>query len=500
MLGFPIPYSNELLYSLIARAGVHEGETSPKQLLDSVFANRKVIATVDLPCHVESIASQYAESLELTSKVLIKKHTLWPAYSPFIPDQRRIRVEKWMLGESKGSIHLATGLVASRIRAKQKLMLCESCRDEHQQKYGEALWDRRWQVPLVHYCPLHGPLSETDINLNGEHRHAFIPISQSNIVGKVSLTKSDICFSELTYELFDGYTNESPSYRQWSCFYRNLAIDHGLVLGKRLDHRGLLDEYISYWGKDWLRKANLMPSQKDSSWLKSIFRKHRKAFSFAEHLTVIEAISFGKIQIGKAIEQALSYKNKAKKPEAKERVDLQECSQDQDDWLALLLSNGPKGAREIQPALYARLYRNRHDWLMCVNEKHQLPAFNVNNRVDWEKRDCQTSVALLNFVKQAKKNLLMPRLSKTFLINQIDNSSTIEKNLYRLPRSRAVLERYSESIDGYQVRRLNRAIIELRARQQCVKKWILLREAGLSEDRMTGVAKSFLKEIFINGG
>lgn len=500
MLGFPTPYSNELLYSVIARAGVHEGETSPKQLLDSVFANRKVIATVDLPCHVESIASQYVEPLELTSKVLIKKHTLWPAYAPFMPNQRRIRVEKWMLGESKGSIHLATGLVASRIRAKQKLMLCESCRDEHEQKYGEALWDRRWQVPLVHYCPLHGPLSETDINLNGEHRHAFIPISQSNIVGKMSLTKSDIFFSELTYELFDGYTNESPSYRQWSCFYRNLAIGHGLVSGKRLDHRGLLDEYVSYWGKDWLRRTNLMPSQKDSSWLKSIFQKHRKAFSFAEHLTVIDAISSGRIQISEAIARALRYKIKTKKPEVKVKVDLQERSKDQNDWSELLHSNGPKGAREIQPALYARLYRNHHDWLMCVNQKNQLPTVNINDRVDWRKRDRQTSKTLLSFLKQAKKNLFMPRLSKTFLIHQIDNSSTIEKNLYRLPRSRAVLERKSESIDEYQIRRLNRAIIEFRARQQDVKKWILLREAGLSEERMTRGATIFIKEIFDNGG
>jgi hypothetical protein len=36
MLGFPVPYTEELLYSTIARAGVYDGETSPKQLLDQV--------------------------------------------------------------------------------------------------------------------------------------------------------------------------------------------------------------------------------------------------------------------------------------------------------------------------------------------------------------------------------------------------------------------------------------------------------------------------------
>ena len=39
MLNFPVPYPDELIYSLVARAGIHLGLTSPKQLLDEVFAN-----------------------------------------------------------------------------------------------------------------------------------------------------------------------------------------------------------------------------------------------------------------------------------------------------------------------------------------------------------------------------------------------------------------------------------------------------------------------------
>ncbi|CSV19884.1 Transposon Tn7 transposition protein tnsD [Shigella sonnei] len=34
MRNFPVPYSNELIYSTIARAGVYQGIVSPKQLLD----------------------------------------------------------------------------------------------------------------------------------------------------------------------------------------------------------------------------------------------------------------------------------------------------------------------------------------------------------------------------------------------------------------------------------------------------------------------------------
>lgn len=48
MRNFPVPYSNELIYSTIARAGVYQGIVSPKQLLDEVYGNRKVVATLGL--------------------------------------------------------------------------------------------------------------------------------------------------------------------------------------------------------------------------------------------------------------------------------------------------------------------------------------------------------------------------------------------------------------------------------------------------------------------
>ena len=58
MLNFPMPYEHELIYSTVARAGTRLALDSPKQLLDEVFENRKVIATVDLPCHLNAIMTK----------------------------------------------------------------------------------------------------------------------------------------------------------------------------------------------------------------------------------------------------------------------------------------------------------------------------------------------------------------------------------------------------------------------------------------------------------
>lgn len=88
MLNFPIPYANELIYSTIARAGVRAGIISPKQLLDDVFDNRKVIATFDMPSYLESIVTLYQNG-QYDLEILIYQHTLFPIYAPFLPEYRR---------------------------------------------------------------------------------------------------------------------------------------------------------------------------------------------------------------------------------------------------------------------------------------------------------------------------------------------------------------------------------------------------------------------------
>ena len=57
MLNFPVPYANELIYSSVARAGIRLAINSQKQLLDEIFQDREVVATIDLPAHLSKIFS-----------------------------------------------------------------------------------------------------------------------------------------------------------------------------------------------------------------------------------------------------------------------------------------------------------------------------------------------------------------------------------------------------------------------------------------------------------
>jgi hypothetical protein len=495
MLGFPIPYSNELIYSTIARAGIHDGEMSPKQLLDSVFSNRKVIATVDLPNHIQDIANQYPKALGLDITQLINSHSLLPIYEPFIPTERMIAIRNWMGGVSRGAVHLASGAAASRIKTKEKLLLCQGCVSEQKSIYGESYWDRRWHVPLVKYCIKHGPLFETDIVLNGNNRHAFRSILEVSQTHQLSVTENDVRFANLAYQLIDFKTNNSPSFGQWTQFYRRLAIEYGFQVGNRIDHHKIDEHYNYYWNKTWLTNSELLTTIKDTSWLKRMFRKHRNSFSFAEHLTVIDAISSGSLRIEEAINRAKKISVQQHKIKKEMHVKLEAVHVDQLAWIDLLKDHNPKAARLLKPALYIRVYRNYYDWLMIINGKNKGSTNYVNDRVDWPQRDRRVSKELLSIVNTLEQDLSLPRFSRAYLLKKLTPRTTIEKNLHKLPRTLTLLKGYSECIDEYQARRLTRAIALLLQRKEPAKPWLLLREAGLSPERMTHSVKKLLKGI-----
>lgn len=498
MLGFPKPYPEELLYSTVARAGVHDGETSPKQLLDQVFSNRKVIATVDLPSHVESIANQYPEHGELTSRFLIEHHTLWPIYSPFMPPERVLKLRQWMTNRSQGAAHLASGIAASRVKAKTKLYVCGQCLVDQQSNYGEGYLQRLWQIPLVLVCPIHGSLSRTDIELVGEHRHTFIPIESAKTPSESFSKKQDKIFSEQCDCLLQN-SSEGISCAQWTLFYKQLAAELNFLIGARIDHSRIRETVINFWGKPWLEGVRIFPVDTETSWLKSLFRKHRKSFNFAEHIIAVTALTNGQMSILKAIQtaEAITPVPDLKSPHKfnDEIAFDTSLTTDQLQWLTLLHKHTPKAARQRNRALYARLYRNHHDWLLAIDVKFHKESAVTNKRVDWSQRDRQCARELNHIIERLADDLNAPHLSRTYLIHQLNQRATVEKNLNRLPRCALLLSLYSESTTEYQARRLTRAYLAMKENHQKIKRWSLLREAGLSDERMTDLVSELFTEI-----
>lgn len=501
MLNFPVPYSEELLFSAVARAGVRQGITSPKQLLDEIFSCRSVVATIDLPNHLAVISRLLPH--DFTAESLVQKHTLFPLYAPFVPDMRRLQCIEWMLGDIQGAIHLALGVAASRIKIPRYLRYCPGCVAFQREQCGEYFWLREWQVAGVETCPDHGAMVDTRIARPLVERHRFIAAAPENCPSatQMTITRDSFGIAAQVRQLLTLPASTSPTYEQWTAYYRNLANRLGLCRGKtQIDHASIRAKVLHVLPQLWPNRRgpiSIGSESDESSWLKAIFRKHRKSFNYLEHIVVHQALLGSDWQIKEVLEDVVRFSSREKAPAVKtvtQNVTGQTPCQEK--WRTLLVDHSPKQARSAAPALYARLYRNYHGWLMEVNRLHDNgKSAALSHRVDWDKRDREYLQALRQLVTFLAANQQGPRRSRTYQLKVLGNLPTLEKNLYRMPRFKAFLDIHTENVSQYQIRRLQNAYENLHLLFDLPPRWQLLRSAGLSEERLTDQARQFLEYL-----
>lgn len=490
-----MPYQNELIYSTVARAGIRLALSSPKQLLDEIFQNRKVIATVDLPCHLNAIINQFPAN-QLSLEDIAYQHTLFPIYAPFVSENRRQQCLHWMAEVSQGSIHLALGINASRLNPIQKLRHCPACFKEQLELYSELYWPRLWQIQGAS-CPLHGELIDSTIELRSLHRHDFITPTYETCPKQIQskATSNNLFITQKLLELLSLPPSESPNYEQWTMFYHQIAQQNDCLRGQHhIDHDRILDKIAARWSPQFLEQYNLAGLKSETSWLRSILRKHRKSFSYLEHIIVIEALVHKEWSFSTILEQV---KNFNEDPKVNNSPDLKicvppNCLEYREKWLKLVKELGIKPARTLDQALCAWLYCNDKDWLLKINQTFHQGFIPHGDKVDWRRRDITYVRQLIRLYNDLIWDLDSPRRSAKWWLKQTSYVSTIEKNLYRLPLTQSFLKRYNEDISSYQIRRLTQVFIEIKIQNQDLPRWIILRKAGLSDERMTYETTKFL--------
>lgn len=499
MLGFPLPYRDELLYSTIARHGIHSGTVSPKELLSDVFGDRKILATSDLPSHLKRIAGLYPESLGISPADLLYRNTLFPLYAPFVGDLRRQALIRELTANGKSSVHLSAGAAASRIKQPIYLRYCPGCIARQLNEHGECYWRRDWQVAGAESCPVHGNLVDSKIRRHDAHRHQFqaAGLDVCPLVAQQTGEWQSDLLAQSIGELLNLVPILTPEFYQLSRWYANLAADHSFNRGTLVRHDLVRDKVVVFWGADWLSRYGLLPDDTETNWLKNMFRKHRKAFSYLEHLVVLHAFMEPGWRLAKVIDAVARLEPNEKTP-AKELkgTDESELSKYRSRWLIAVEEYGTKRARlNGFGDAYAWLYRRDRQWLLEVNRSHKVPEPKHQIRVDWHRRDMETLKALIALCNESELRLDDPRRSRNWYLNRLEHKATIEKHLDLLPLCRLFFDRYCENIFEYQIRRMTRTAIRITGEGESLKRWQVLRWSGLSEERLTEPASCFLKEV-----
>lgn len=499
MYNFPRPYKDELVYSMLARARVKHCITSPKQLIQSATSSRSTISSVQFPCRADKLVTNNL-SVHMSSEQMIMEHTLFPLYAPFITQYRNEKCKQSMRALSHGMPYLGTGYNASRLPKLRGLRYCPDCIAEQIEEHGEPYWIRTHQVAGLNTCIKHrAKLEGVEMGYGTQHRHEYFP-AFPNFLKQHSEPASDADASFLTpkiVELLNSQFLHVPTYEQWTNYYRELLSTANFTNGRRTKYKELKERVKSRWSSAWLCGCNLDKFETETSWLHGISRKHRKSFSYLEHIVFLSALFEKSWSIKEVIEDvaqspklgsAQVFVPIGSEQSCKDKVTVYRVR-----WMEKLELLGTKLARKSGlGGIYAWLYKNDKRWLLTVNAQHKRPIDNQTYRVNWRQRDRAFVRQLVKVRDNTIASLHLPRQSKQWFIHQLEWQSCVEKNKDKLPLTYSFLERYQETVPEYQIRRLTRAYIYA---DDNLPRWQLLRRAGLSDERISDLANTFLKVV-----
>lgn len=285
---FPKVYPGELLYSVLARYHLHVGAPGPMHTLDALFGSRKVIATFDLPGHLQSLADQIPSDRGLSVDRIIDTLTLFPYFTAFEPPALQETVRGVMRSGDIDGVHVRLGLSAFRIGRNPRLRFCPECALGMQAAHGELWWRRDHQLPGVLVCPEHGSLlRHSMVSFSQVSRHEFVAATPNNCPshGRPVVPVVDhACLAHLhriaqrSADLLSSPTT-GRTLSHWTTFYRSQMLEAGLVKSAAtMDQLRFDGEFRNFYGNALEQLPAVMANDDFAgSWLATMVRKHRKA-------------------------------------------------------------------------------------------------------------------------------------------------------------------------------------------------------------------------------
>lgn len=503
MLGyFPVPYKDELLYSVIARFKIHQGITSDRQVVLELFGSRNVAAVVDFPGHLRELEQSTYPFTKLTAEQWLLDHTLFPAYQNFLPQSRREKIITSLYEGRAWDVHTRIGHAAFSLKDCSYLKICKSCYAQQVGEFGEAYWQRLFQLHGSILCPIHQEyLYETDVPFRPKSKFQYSAANDATPTKHLGRFYDDkqrkllIQLSHSLSELLNVREHHVDSFSQWSGYYRHLGeVSGNLSSVARIDHVAVCERVERYWTKKILKQLNLG----QTSWIVNIFRKHRKSFHYLHHLIIW--LAFEQRSSRDVIRRASSKNSVEKTPTSTEKPADETLTLDQrSKWFSIIELNPGKGITWLRQygfaaGVYAWLYRHDRAWLK-THAPNFVPVKREENIVDWHERD---NHLLLRFRLMHHRGLLINsegRSSKAWIIKQMPSWSTIEKNQRKFPLTMSYLATLVETIENYQYRRITRILLDLHEKQEQVEYWILYRKAGIRKQYQTEAMEKYINTL-----
>ncbi|MFS3930875.1 TnsD family transposase [Priestia flexa] len=297
---FPNLYPDELLYSWFARYHDHSGNTSSKQTMKELFGNMSSAAVVDFPNNLEAFYQNIAHFNPPEINDVITNHSMYSYYVAFQSESMKSRAINYINNGGKpGAIHMFLGIAASTIKNWHYLRFCPSCVQKDREQYGEAYWHLSHQLPKVFYYHLHQELlHDSNIEFRNPHKHEFISAEKAELSPPHLITVFSPKLGQQLKKFSDESINlirytDNTQIQDFTQIYKYLMQVNGYAnhFGK-VHQQYFTQQFKKYYGEEFLKLVDCnFDEYSDTTWLRNIVRKHRKAFHPVQHLLLLQFLN-----------------------------------------------------------------------------------------------------------------------------------------------------------------------------------------------------------------
>lgn len=154
-----------------------------------------------------------------------------------------------------------------------------------------------------------------------------------------------------------------------------------------------------------------------------------------------------------------------------------------EEWTKLMDSNGGlsiTGLRKLNQSLYSWLYRHERLWLQ-EHSPRNIKGVIKRARINWEERDQriaeEVQLAAIDILYGKSDKLV--RVTKAEVGRRIGKLPLLLNRLHKLPKTAKQLILVQETVEEFQLRRITLRAAELKNTSVVVKRWELIRAAGL---------------------
>lgn len=512
---FPMPYSDELLYSTIARYHVLSGNTLYCQTAEDLFGFRRAHSSVVMPLRLGHLGKMTAP-FGLSIDNLINQ-TLYPYYTAFQTEATCQEVYDVQLKNQSVSISAKLGAVGDTDIIPKHLRFCPKCYAEDQRRYGEGYWHRMHQTPGVLVCEKHGcQLLQTRIpyyDLKSNVYAAATPLLLFPAVCPPTLPllgqqQATNIASDIRY-LYSHYNQIRNAFAKHQYSFTNLFLsllqEKGLAtMGGALRLEEFKKQFCSFFAPDLIGQLGVSLDQTvKKPWFVSMCRRSKKSFHPLYYVLLSRFLCHGLSHLIQLAEETSPESLTFAKPDygcAANSETKRETYRVK--WLGVYSSMPGAGRDELRRAAgstYTWLLRHDKNWLM-EHPKEQCLRGGNKAFADRAQQDLLFSAKVHTAAQELRSVKGKPIwITKTRLAKQL---GLLPRLLPELPMTQAAFEREIENQMEYRLRKIAWAENELASQEKPAVKWQVLKLAGIRDcdwdkcwEAYTS-AKNFSKEGF----